>query len=229
MPKRFLFPLVCFLCALCLLPSCKKEEAVQNEPKGTMSITSEPSGAEITILGKSAWTTPKITNPVPAAMYIVKVSKDGDEPAWRAVNVSAGRRTDVDFQLEPEKATVLIQSEPTGAQVLMDGREVGVTPLLLHDLPIGTYSATIQKDGYTATRDWPWTVPNGRPFMVFVSLENNIGTLSMVTVPEGAEVEIDGKPYGSTPLREFLEQGPHKIRLFKTGYKAYEKIIKVRK
>lgn len=227
MPKHFLFPLVCFLCALCLLPSCKKEEPVQTEAKGTMVITSEPSGAEITILGKSAGTTPKTTNPVPAAMYIVKVSKDGYEPAWRAVNVSAGRQTDVDFQLEPEKATVLIASEPSGAQVLMDGREVGVTPLLLHDLPIGSYSATIQKDGYTTKRDWPWTVPNSRPFMVFVSLENNIGTLSMVTIPEGAEVEIDGKPYGITPLQEFLKLGPHRIRFSRPGYKPFEKIVTV--
>ena len=84
------FSALLLLCAAC-------NEKTQNGASasgGVMNLTSDPDGAEITILGKSAGTTPKTTNPVPAAMYIVKVSKDGYEPAWRAVNVSAGRRTE---------------------------------------------------------------------------------------------------------------------------------------
>ena len=191
-----------------------------------MNITSDPTGAEITILGKPAGTTPKVTKPVPAAMYIVKVSKDGYEPAWLPVNVVAGRQTDVHFQLEPEKAAVLIDSEPSGAQVMMNGREVGVTPLLLPALSLGDYTASVQKDGYTK-REVKWTVPNSRPFKVMAPLENNIGTLSLVTVPDSAEIEIDGKPYGNTPLQEFLKLGPHRIRFSKQGYKPFEKIVTV--
>lgn len=229
MPKHLLFSsVVCSLCAicLCLLPSCKKEAPVQEVTTGTMNITSDPSGAEITILGKPAGTTPKVTKAVPAAMYIVKVAKDGYEPAWVPVTVSAGRQTEVDVKLEPEKATVLIDSDPSGAQVMMNGKEAGFTPLLLHDLALGDYSAVVQLDGYTR-REVKWSVPNGRPFMVTAPLENNIGTISLVTVPDSAEIEIDGKPYGNTPLQEFLKLGPHIIRFSKQGYKPYEKMVTV--
>ena len=229
MTKRFYVFLVCFLCAACLgfLPSCKKEAPRQEaNDKGTMNITSEPSGAAVSILGKPVGTTPRTTNPVPAAMYIVKVSMDGYEPAWVPVNVVAGRQTDVHVPLVQENATVLIDSDPAGAHVQMNGKELGDTPVLLHDLPLGSYSASVQMEGYTR-RDISWTVPNGRPFKISVPMMNNIGTISVTSTPDTAEIEIDGKPYGSTPLREFLEQGQHKIRLFKTGYKPYEKIVTV--
>ena len=229
MPKHLLFSsVVCVLCAVCLglLPSCKKAAAVQAVTTGTMNITSDPSGAEITILGKHAGTTPYVTKPVPAAMYIVKVAKDGYVPAWVPVTVTAGRQTDADIKLEPEKATVLIDSDPPGARVMMDGKEVGYTPLLLHDLSIGDYSAIVEKDGYTR-REVKWPVPNGRPFKISAPLENNISMLSMVTKPEFAEIEIDGQPYGNTPLKEYLKLGPHIIRFSKQGYKTYEKVVTV--
>ena len=73
MLKRILF---CALCAIPLvfLPSCKKAASMtrsgQSDQKlGKMSISSEPAGAEIAILGKVLDDkTPYETNPVPEAM-----------------------------------------------------------------------------------------------------------------------------------------------------------------
>ncbi len=232
MMKRLFFSAVCSVCAaaaLVFLPSCeKKAPAKDTSDYGTMNITSEPAGAEISILGKTLPSlTPYVTNPVPPAMYIVKFSMDGYEPAWLPVNVSPGRQAEAHMVLVPETATVIIDSEPTGAHVQMNGKDIGDTPVLLPDLPLGdSYSASVQMQGYTR-RDISWKVLNGRPILINVPLMNNIGTLSLDSEPDAAEIEIDGKTYGNTPFKDFLEQGQHNIRLTKNGYKPYEKVVTV--
>ena len=231
MMKRTLFSAVCSVfaaAALVLLPSCEKKASEEKDTSdyGSMNITSEPSGAEISILGKTWSTTPYVTKPVPSAMYIVKFSMDGYEPAWLPVNVVPGRQVEAHAVLVPENATVIINSDPVGAHVQMNGKEIGDTPVLLPDLALGSYSASVQMQGYTR-RDISWKVQNGRPILINVPLMNNIGTLALESTPEAAEIEIDGQTYGLTPFNDFLEQGQHKIRLTKNGYKPYEKIVTV--
>lgn len=232
MKKRFFLSAVCAVCAaaLAFLPSCgkKAEPAPDLSDYGSMNITSEPSGAEVSILGKSIGVTPRVTNPVPSAMYIVKFALDGYEPVWMPVNVVPGRQVDVHAALVQENATVIINSDPAGAHVQMNGKELGDTPVILPDLALGSYSASVQMEGYTR-RDISWKVQNGRPIMINVPMMNNIGTLAVTSDPETAEIEIDGRAYGTTPFQDFLEQGQHKIRLTQTGYKPYEKIVTVKR
>ena len=218
---------VCVAAAV-ILPSCKRKAPEKDSSNnGTMSITSEPTGATISIMGKDIGITPYDTNPVPSAMYIVKFSMDGYEPAWLPVNVAPGRRVEAHAALVPETATVVIDSEPTGAHLQLNGKEYD-TPVVLSDLPLGFYSATLQMEGYTR-RDISWKVQNSRPILINVQMMNNIGELTVSSNPDSADVEIDGKAYGTTPFNEFLEQGQHKIRLTKTGYKPYEKIVTVKR
>ena len=229
MMKRLFFSAVCSVCAaaLLLLPSCEKKAPEKDmSDYGSMSITSEPSGAEVSILGKVIGTTPYMTKPVPSAMYIVKFAMDGYEPAWLPVNVTPGRQVEAHVALVPENATVIIDSNPSGAHVQMNGKEIGDTPVLLPELALGSYSASVQMQGYTR-RDISWKVQNGRPILINVPLMNNIGTLTLDSDPEAAEIEIDGQSYGVTPFKDFIEQGQHKVRLSKNGYKPYEKIVTV--
>ena len=231
MMKRYFFSIVCSFCAaaaLVLLPSCKEKKAPEQDLSdyGSMNITSDPSGAEVSILGKVIGTTPRVTNPVPAAMYSVKYSMDGYEPAWLPVNVTPGRQVEAHIELVPEKATVVIDSDPSGAHVQMNGKDLGFTPVLLPELALGSYSASVEMTGYTR-RDISWKVQNSRPILINVPLLNNIGLLSLESTPESAEIEIDGRTYGNTPFKGQFEQGQHRIRLSKDGYRLYEKIVTI--
>jgi len=230
MKKSIFLPVLFAVCAAALLflPSCEKKAPEPDlSDYGSMNITSDPPGAQVSILGKVIGATPRVTNPVPSAMYIVKFAMEGYEPAWLPVNVVPGRQVDAHATLVPETATVLIDSEPSGAHVQMNDKPLGDTPVLLPDLALGSYSASVQMEGYTR-RDISWKVQNGRPILIKVAMMNNIGEL-VVDTQDPAEIEIDGKAYGYTPFRDFLEQGQHKIRLTRTGYKPYEKIITVKR
>jgi diacylglycerol kinase family enzyme len=51
--------------------------------------------------------------------------------------------------------------------------------------------------------------------------------LSVNSNPDGAEIEIDGEFRGDTPSTLEIAPGEHAIKVRKTGYKAWEKKLKL--
>lgn len=43
-------------------------------------------------------------------------------------------------------------SSPAGAQVVLNGKVVGQTPVVLNDLPVGSRAIVVRRDGYS-----PWS------------------------------------------------------------------------
>jgi hypothetical protein len=42
-----------------------------------------------------------------------------------------------------------LTSSPAGAQVVLNGKVVGETPVVLNDLPIGSRAIVVRRDGYS--------------------------------------------------------------------------------
>jgi hypothetical protein len=43
---------------------------------------------------------------------------------------------------------LVIESRPSGAAVIVDGRNVGTTPMSLGDVAIGSHAVRLERDGY---------------------------------------------------------------------------------
>ncbi|MBE9594598.1 MAG: PEGA domain-containing protein, partial [Proteobacteria bacterium] len=56
----------------------------------------------------------------------------------------------------------------------------------------------------------------------------DMGKLFVQTNPSGAEVTIDGKRKGFTPLALNLKTGPHYVILTKAGYYPWEAEVKIK-
>ena len=54
-----------------------------------------------------------------------------------------------------------------------------------------------------------------------------LSRLSVASTPDSAEIEVDGEFVGNTPSVLELDPGEHNIAVKKTGYKAWEKSIKL--
>ena len=80
-------------------------------PKGTLEVSSEPSGAEVYINGNYTGETP-ITVELEAGNYTVEISKEGYEEYTTNVEVNAGDTTKITAQLR-EKPTTTTPSETT--------------------------------------------------------------------------------------------------------------------
>ncbi len=99
------------------------------------------------------------------------------------------------------------------AQVYLDGRPVGRTPLIL-PAPPGSHRVEVRAHGGAQSREV--TMPAGGEAGVSFTL---LGGFLAVNARPWAEVVLDGKPVGNTPLTlENLVLGPHQVKARRPGY-----------
>ncbi|MFA6715900.1 MAG: PEGA domain-containing protein [Victivallales bacterium] len=214
MMKTYLAPAISL--GILLMTSCAPEKP--RATKGQLELNSNPQGADILVDStlKSKKQTPVILSLSPGT-HLVKLSRDNYLPLWRYVKISAGRKVTLNLKLTPVRGAVLINSEPVGAKVVMDGKNQGITPLVITDLKPGEYSAQIEHLN-RAPRMVKWTVNGVRPQKISVLLESDIGVLVLKTEPSRAKVYIDDKICGFTPYKTELQEGRHNVRVKLNGF-----------
>lgn len=53
------------------------------------------------------------------------------------------------------------------------------------------------------------------------------GKLSIVSIPDGADIEVDGSFVGNAPSDVQVAEGDHTVTIKKTGFKDWERKMKV--
>lgn len=90
--------------------------------------------------------------------------------------------------------TLQVSSEPSGAQVFLDGHLLGKTPLVTEVTSWGTHTVRATRPGYLSESQivgfWPWQ----KLGLSFV-LEENFGYLRLRGIPKGARLSINGAFY----------------------------------
>ncbi len=125
---------------------------------------------------------------------------------------------------------LVVRSTPPGAQVRVDGRVRGRTPLVLRDMPLRVVRVTIEREGFkaderrvalsaaqpTVTVDARLTA-NAPP-----APEATTGVLVIESRPSGATVFVDGQRIGTTPMSmPDSSAGTHRIRLEMAGFSPW--------
>ena len=81
--------------------------------------------------------------------YTIEVQKDGCHSQSRQIELKDNDTVSVDFTaLKTITGSLRVDYEPAGADVLLNGKKVGVTPLVLKELPVGDYQLEIWKEYY---------------------------------------------------------------------------------
>ncbi|QDA31598.1 PEGA domain-containing protein [Thermococcus indicus] len=124
----------------------KLEVTLSKEP-GTLKITSEPSGAKVYIGGDYKGTTPLTLNLAPGT-YDVKLTMKDYEDYTTTVTLSPGETKSLSATLKPAYGYLSVESDPSGAEVYVDGNYIGTTPITDYKLSPGEHSIRIKKDGY---------------------------------------------------------------------------------
>jgi serine/threonine protein kinase len=113
-----------------------------------------------------------------------------------------------------EMGTLAVQTNPSGASVVIDGKQRGATPLSLALAP-GRHVLELVTEG--DVRSIPVTItPGGQvsQFIEFPHTPSALGELQIRTEPSGAQVSVDGRPLGKSPLTaEGLTPGQHTVVL----------------
>lgn len=124
--------------------------------------------------------------------------------------------------LAPARCVLSVRSTPPEASVVIDGLSAGVTPVTVMGVACDRkVSVTIDKVGFEQLRKQV-TLAAGEPFHLQASLARPRVMLRVASTPAGAQVAINGKPVGETPLAvELGGAAETAIVLQKKGYRPY--------
>jgi hypothetical protein len=123
-------------------------------------VHSTPAGATVTVDGVARGATPVAVRGLDVGTHAVAISRPGYRGVDRQVVLTPERpsRT-LEIELQPlpravpsgavsADGSLVVDSRPAGAAVLVDGRRVGVTPLTLKAIAPGAHTVRLEHAGY---------------------------------------------------------------------------------
>ena len=221
-----------------------------------LNLVSKPDGAKVEIDGWSEpnWVTPFKASHLAAGNHMIVFNKPGFLPMSRLVESVMGKSVDVNAELTPAVSTLVVTSNPQGANVWIDGKDSGtVTPAQI-TVEKGPHRVTVKKAGFKdASADE--TLAEGQtvsfsPVLLSVSpqsedgkspnpllrffgadtIPEGKGLVHIRTDPEGATIVVDGKVAPKkTNARWPADPGIYSIQLQLAGYKSVHRNVKVQK
>jgi hypothetical protein len=115
---------------------------------GSLVISSVPKDASIVVNGQYRGKTPLTLDNLDPGTYTVNISKFGFFPSTATTNLQSGESQEITATLPAETGSLIINTTPTGARVMVDGRDAGLSPATLAGLVPGNHTLAITKDGY---------------------------------------------------------------------------------
>jgi hypothetical protein len=175
--------------------------------RGTAVFESGPAGSQVFVDGRLAGTTP-VTVELPAGRHTVEFRNGADSRTTEVVIVARGHLAQrVDWATQPTGG-LQVDSDPTGARVLVDGKIRGATPLMVDGLSLGTHGVVIESAAGTVRQQV--TIEANQTAQVTVSIFS--GSLAVfapfdVEITEGnQEVRLDDRG------RAAMAPGTHTLR-----------------
>jgi hypothetical protein len=135
-------------------------------PAGSLLVRSTPAGATVFVDDERRGVTPLALQEMELGTRRVRIQRDGFTTEERQVTLTRSRPSrSVDVRLARAQApsqrpapqpaapaartgTLVIESRPSGAAIVLNGRRVGATPLTLDDVEPGTYTVQLQLPTY---------------------------------------------------------------------------------
>jgi serine/threonine protein kinase len=198
----------------------------------TLTITSTPTGAEVFLDGVAIGTTPVMNRIIKPGTYAVKVALAGYEEYGTSLELKEGEARSVTGRLvktavAPTTGILTVTSTPAGAQVFLDGTDIGTTPVASKAVALGAHTLRVTLSGYN---DYSTSIALGATetrtvaaTLTKTSVAPSSAALVITSSPSGARIYLAGKDTGKvTPGTFAVTPGTHTVKLTKDGYTTYQ-------
>jgi len=198
---------------------------VQLVPRwANVRVESEPSGAKIFAGDQEVGVTPATVELLEGS-HEIAISKDGFSP-WDGTVVAV---PNVEQQLpvvvlQPADARLIVNSIPRGANVTVNGRYRGQSPITLSLTPDVDYDIGLSKAGYGVTRR-SLRLQSNASESITVDLSARLGTVTVNVQPQDATVYVDGQARGQGKTTVRLSSAPHSIEVRRQGYESWSRTV----
>jgi PEGA domain len=127
---------------------------------------------------------------------------------------SATNAVEVGARPRPRTGRLVVRSDPSGAEVFVDGRLYGVTPLTLESVRTGEHRIVLKRNA--TELEQILRVEPGSTMSVVAPMQSSAAPFGWVAIASPVEVEVfeDGARLGTSRRRQIiLEAGPHTLEL----------------
>ncbi len=200
-------------------PSSTVRLRMRKKPGQIVVVTEPAADAVITVDNSLVGKAPYGPIELEPGDHTVHVQSERFLPFNDIVEVTGLDRVEhIHVQLVPRWAEVEIRSEPAGATVFSGDSEVGVTPAVVQLLE-GTHDLTVSKDGFSAWDGNVLAEPNVGQTLPLIHLQPADARLLVKTIPRGANITVNGRYRGQSPLTLSLSPDiDYQIGMSKAGY-----------
>jgi len=189
-------------------PSLPALRVEVNVVGSSVTVTSTPSNAVVFIDDVEQGRTPLVLDNLSPGRHLVEVRY----PGYRSYSSS--------FNITARLATLVVTSDPVGAEIWVDGVYKGKTTeagLVVSRVPFGQRSILARFPDYEDATKLV-EVKEAGPIGVLVKMGKGRGFLSVATRPSGAEVLANGRKIGVSDLVVGLAPDRYILSILKPGY-----------
>jgi hypothetical protein len=199
-----------------------------------------------------SWVTPFALSNLQPGQHSITTSKAGYSTDSRTVNVVAANRATATIHLAQLMATLIVKSDPAGANIYVDGRDVGTKTPAQVSVDKGQHVVLVRMPGYIdETMNGQFVLGqtfNFSPTLRSLGNTENIktvgkfklfggkgaqggqGMVSIHTTPKGGQVAINQHMLDkNSPVDVMLDPGNYVVDITLSGYAPVHKVITVDK
>lgn len=192
-----------------------------------VSVDSNPTEADISVDGNRQGMTP-MTLPIAAGRHLLELRRPGYKPWKKRIKITAGSPMTIETAaLVPLDGRLVINSQPTGAKVLVGTRYQGQTPLEVDLPPDQPHVVQLSKSGY-ASASRQVTLTSGEQTRIQMSLKPRLGVVHLRGAPAGATLYINGREHGPVPEKLSLLAVTQRLEVRAKGHTPFARRIKPR-
>ena len=197
-----------------------REVTVTDEQTATVTLTMAPDFAEPVIVCDDAeaeiWLnsekkgTGRWTGRLSAGAYKIEARRASHRSTSQSVTLHNGDKQTLTIEApQPIYGKLNVATMPFGADILLNGQQIGVTPKLINEVLIGQYELTLQKRGYS-TITKIINIAEGQTLEVNERLPEG-KQIVLKSDPSGASLIFDGEYIGDTPQTIQVSLGNHRV------------------
>lgn len=163
--------------------------------------------------------------PVPPGNYNISISSPGFKTFNTQLFANKGTTTQLTARMEPliGYLTLIDDGNSEGAEAFLNGNSIGNLPIYRYAVRVGNHALRLDKPGYITTEEeYSFRIEEQKevdlPVKMFIFRE-----FDLHSDPSGAEIMINNKRRGFTPLKVSLTEGEHELIIRKHGMLDFHK------
>ncbi len=221
---------------------------------GQLTVDSTPQGAQVQLdgSGDATWVTPLALTNIQPGPHSIVVSKAGYSTDTRSITVASGSRATTLIHLARLMATLVVKSDPPGANIYVDGQDMGTKTPGQISVEKGQHVVLVRMSGYIdETMNAQFALGqtfNFSPALRRLGNTDNLktvgkmsklfggkaqagqGILSIRTQPKGAQIAINQHLLErGSPVDVALDPGNYEVDITLSGYAPLHRVINTEK